>query len=95
MDDIPWTWMDNLSDKFCSAGGLAMTSDYSGVGQPEMALRRIRGWLVDNRWQGHAPRLTLQRSCDILPHAREALLEAGTYDECVFGDMTKRMPTKL
>ena len=95
MDDIPWTWMDNLSDKFCSAGGLAMTSDYSGVGQHEMALRRIRGWLVDNRWQGHAPRLTLQRSCDILPHAREALLEAGTDDECVFGDMTKRMPIKL
>ena len=55
MDDIPWTWMDNLSDKFCSAGGLAMTSDYSGVGQLELALRRIKDLLLDNRWQETAP----------------------------------------
>ena len=95
MDGMPRVWKDNLSDKFCSAGGLAMTSDYSGVGQPELALRRIKGWLLDNRWQENAPRLKFQRSCEILPHAREALLEAGADDECVFGDMTKRMPIKL
>ena len=74
-----------------------MTSDYSGIGQPELAMRRIRDYLRDHRWQDGrgAPQLTLQRASEILAIARETLIEAGTDDECVFGDMTKRMPAEL
>ena len=36
LEAAPSVWMDNLSDKFCNGGGLAMTSDYSGIGQPAM-----------------------------------------------------------
>ena len=97
LEAAPSVWMDNLSDKFCNGGGLAMTSDYSGIGQPELAMRRIRDYLRDHRWQDGrgAPQLTLQRASEILAIARETLIEAGTDDECVFGDMTKRMPAEL
>ena len=97
LEAAPSVWMDNLSDKFCNGGGLAMTSDYSGIGQPELAMRRIRDYLRDHRCQDGrgAPQLTLQRASEILAIARETLIEAGTDDECVFGDMTKRMPAEL
>jgi len=78
-----------LVDKVCHHGGVALTSDYSGIGQPEYVMRRIKQWLVE---KGYVPQIRLHRSCDMLPHARMALIEAGGDDECVLGNMLARAP---
>ena len=74
------------------ADGLWVDTEYSGMAMPEYFLRRLQSWLEVH---GHNVNLSFGSSGDLLEHARAVLLEVGKSDECVFGDMTEKLPGKI
>ena len=80
--------------------GLAIVTDYSGAGSPELAAANIDRALRKHRAQcamhTPAPLVRCLRACEVLPGAREVLRGHGIFAaECVFTDMHHRQPMSL
>ena len=79
--------------------GIAMTTDYSGTGQPEHVLLRLAEWVGT---QGLSPSVQRLRCSDIAEHCRRVLTAFPSDNSnksaaapCVLGDITQRLPDKL
>ena len=92
LDSLPEPHVASMLQKL-SNPGLVVCTDYSGLGQPEYALKRIQDWAYEK----HACKSSVefQRSGDLLPEACKVLAESSPRSTCVFGDMMKRMPKDI
>ena len=67
LDELPSEMQASLLEKLCD--GVMLTSDYSGMGQAEHALRRVQSWARERSFR-RVP-VVQGRACDLSSSCRE------------------------